>query len=199
MTKINLLPWREELKIQQQKEFVTSLVLGMLLAATIMFYVHIHIGVLIDEQQGRNQFLLSEISKLDNKLKEIAQLDSKKESMVARMEVIQTLQISRPQVVHLFEEIALTVPEGIYLDRLKQTNNSLSVSGVAQANSRVSEYMRNVDASEWLSSPDLKVITANKKASKKGSSQRVQDFKLQIRQVTSQVSQTSSSQNKSKG
>lgn len=199
MARINLLPWREELKKQKQKEFVTSIVLGMLLAATAMFYVHIHIGGQIEEQQGRNEFLLKEIKNLNSKIKEIADLETKKDSMVARMEVIQTLQTSRPQVVHLFEEIALTVPEGVYLETLKQSKNTLSVAGVAQANSRVSEYMRNVDTSEWLQSPDLKVITANKKAIKKGESQRVQNFKLQLRQVNPKVSQTSTSQKKTKG
>jgi type IV pilus assembly protein PilN len=191
MAKINLLPWREELKKQKQKEFITSIGLGMLFAASAMFYVHIHINGQIEEQRGRNQFITKEIANLDTKIKEIAELDTKKANMVARMEVIQTLQISRPQVVHLFEEIALTIPEGVYLENLKQSSNSLSVGGVAQANSRVSEYMRNVDASEWLQSPDLKVITANKKAFKKGDSQRVQDFKLQLRQVSPQTSQNS--------
>ncbi len=198
MAKINLLPWREELKKQKQKEFVTSVGLGMLLAASAMFYVHMHISGQIEEQRGRNQFLKKEIKNLDSKIKEIADLDAKKENMIARMEVIQTLQVSRPQVVHLFEEIALTIPEGIYLESLKQSSNNLSVAGVAQANSRVSEYMRNVDASEWLQSPDLKVITANKKAYKKGSSQRVQDFKLQLRQVSPKASQATTSE-KSKG
>lgn len=189
MAKINLLPWREELKKQKQKEFITSIGLGMLLAASAMFYVHIHISGQIEEQQGRNQFIVDEIANLNSQIEEIAELDTKKANMVARMEVIQTLQVSRPQVVHLFEEIALTIPEGVYLEKLKQTSSSLLVGGVAQANSRVSEYMRNVDASEWLQSPDLKVITANKKAFKKGDSQRVQDFKLQLRQVSPQTSQ----------
>ena len=191
MAKINLLPWREELKKQKQKDFVTSIGLGMLLAASAMFYVHMHISGQIEDQQGRNKFLMQEIKNLDSKIKDIAKLDAKKESMVARMDVIQTLQVSRPQVVHLFEEIALTVPEGVYLESLKQSSNNLSVAGVAQANSRVSEYMRNVDDSEWLQSPDLKVITANKKAFKKGDSKRVQDFKLQLRQVSPSTSQNS--------
>jgi type IV pilus assembly protein PilN len=198
MAKINLLPWREELKKQKQKDFITSIGLGMLLAASAMLYVHMHVSGQIDEQKGRNEFLVKEISSLDSKIKEIADLDAKKENMIARMDVIQTLQVSRPQVVHLFEEIALTIPEGVYLESLKQSKSSLAVSGVAQANSRVSEYMRNVDASEWLQSPDLKVITANKKAFKKGDSQRVQDFKLQLRQVSPQASKTSTSQ-KNKG
>lgn len=189
MAKINLLPWREELKKQKQKEFITSIGLGMLLAVSAMFYVHIHISGQIEEQQGRNQFIVDEIASLNSQIEEIAELDTKKANMVARMEVIQTLQVSRPQVVHLFEEIALTIPEGVYLEKLKQTSSSLLVGGVAQANSRVSEYMRNVDASDWLQSPDLKVITANKKAFKKGDSQRVQDFKLQLRQVSPQTSQ----------
>ncbi|MEE9412837.1 MAG: PilN domain-containing protein [Methylococcales bacterium] len=191
MAKINLLPWREELKKQKQKDFFTHIGLGMLLAGSAMFYLHIHISGQIEEQQGRNQFIVKEIANLDTQIKEIAELDSKKANMVARMEVIQTLQVSRPQVVHLFEEIALTIPEGVYLENMRQTSNSLVVNGVAQANSRVSEYMRNVDASEWLQSPDLKVITANKKAFKKGDSQRVQDFKLQLRQVSPQASQNS--------
>lgn len=189
MAKINLLPWREELKKQKQKDFVTQIGLGMLLAAAGMFYLHMHISGQISEQQGRNDFIAKEIKQLDTQIKEIAELDTKKASMVARMEVIQTLQVSRPQVVHLFEEIALTIPEGVYLENMKQTSSNLLVSGVAQANSRVSEYMRNVDASEWLQSPDLKVITANKKAFKKGDSQRVQDFKLQLRQVSPKASE----------
>ncbi|HFD12951.1 MAG TPA: pilus assembly protein PilN [Crenotrichaceae bacterium] len=198
MAKINLLPWREELKKQKQKDFLTSIGLGMLLAVSVMFYVHMHINGKIEHQQGRNQFLVKEIKSLDSKIKEIKNLDAKKENMIARMEVIQNLQVSRPQVVHLFEEVALTIPEGVYLESLKQSKNNLSVAGVAQANSRVSEYMRNVDASEWLQSPDLKVITANKKAIKKGDSQRVQDFKLQLRQVNPQAAQTNQSQ-KNKG
>jgi type IV pilus assembly protein PilN len=113
MAKINLLPWREELKKQKQTDFITSIGLGMLLAAAAMFYLHINVNGRIEQQQGRNQFLLAEIKKLDAQIKEIADLDNKKASMVARMDVIQTLQVSRPEVVHLFEEVALTIPDGV--------------------------------------------------------------------------------------
>ncbi len=172
MAKINLLPWREELRKEQTRQFVTVLALSALLTAALVFLVNMNINSQIQHQQVRNQILKNEITQLDAALAEIKGLEETKQQLLSRMEVIQSLQQRRPQVVHLFDEIVRTVPEGIYLREIKQNDKTLTIKGVAESNGRVSAYMRNIDASEWMTMPRLKVIE-----SKKGTL-RSSDFEL---------------------
>ncbi|MCH7882110.1 MAG: PilN domain-containing protein [Proteobacteria bacterium] len=158
MTRINLLPWRAELRQEQKKAFGMLLVLIMVLAGAIVGLIHIQMGAKIDYQLSRNQYIRDEITKLDKQIAEISDLKKVRRSLLERMEVIQDLQGSRPSIVHLFTEIVSTVPNGVYLKTLSQTGNHLVMTGEAESNARVSTYMRNLDASDWLKEPNLKVI-----------------------------------------
>jgi len=158
MAKINLLPWREELRKQRQVDFLIFLVGGIVTSIFIMLAVHFTIDNIIDNQKSRNRFIQSEISVLDKKIKEIKKLDKTKSKLLARMEVIQRLQSSRPEIVHMFDQLAETVPEGVYLTKFSQKGKSLAIAGNAQSNTRVSAYMRNLELSPWLKGTSLNVI-----------------------------------------
>lgn len=158
MAQINLLPWREELRKEQQRQFLTIMGLSAVLMGMILLAVHIQIAGMLRTQQSRNEFMQTEISKVEKQIKEINSLAQEKKSLLARMEVIETLQRNRPEVVHLFDEIVKVLPEGTYLSSLKQSGKSLELNGSAQSNARVSALMRNIDLSPWLSSPQLQII-----------------------------------------
>jgi len=158
MAHINLLPWREEQRQEQTRQFATVTVLSMVLTGAIIFVVHVMFNNQIDHQIYRNKMLQDEITTLDASLKQIDALEETKEQLLARMDVIQSLQQQRPQIVHLFDDFVRTVPEGIYLTNIKQEGEQLTIKGVAESNGRVSAYMRNIDSSEWMSTPKLKVI-----------------------------------------
>ncbi len=178
MAHINLLPWREEQRQEQTRQFATVTILSLTLTAAIMFMVHVSINNQIDHQKHRNNILQDEIKTLDASLKQIEKLEETKEQLLSRMDVIQSLQQQRPQIVHLFDDFVRTVPEGIYLTDITQVGNQLTIKGVAESNGRVSAYMRNIDSSEWMATPKLKVIETRK------GTLRSSDFTL----VTSQSS-----------
>jgi len=158
MAKINLLPWREELRKEKQIDFLIFLGIGTIFSVIVMALVHFSIQGLIDTQNDRNKFLQKEISVLDKKIKEIKALEKVKSELLSRMEVIQRLQSSRPEIVHLFEQLAETVPEGVYLTSFSQSGKKLSIAGTAQSNTRVSAYMRSLEKSPWLKGTNLNVI-----------------------------------------
>lgn len=158
MTQINLLPWREELRQEQKKQFAVMAVMTCVLAAAIVALIHFQMQAKIDYQLSRNSFLTTEIAKVDEEIKEISELQKVRRSLIERMEVIQDLQGSRPSIVHLFTEIVSTVPNGVYLKTLTQTGGNLLINGEAESNARVSTYMRNLSASDWLKDPNLTVI-----------------------------------------
>ena len=158
MTRINLLPWREELRQEQKKQFAVMAAMSCVLAIAIVGLIHFQMQAKIDYQLSRNRFLTQEIAKVDEEIKEISELQKVRRSLIERMEVIQDLQGSRPSIVHLFTEIVSTVPNGVYLQTLTQTGNNLLVNGEAESNARVSTYMRNLSASDWLKDPNLSVI-----------------------------------------
>lgn len=158
MPSINLLPWRAELRQRRQKDFVVGLVGAIALALVIALLAHFTVSTMIDAQQRRNELLKTEIAALDKQIEEIVALEDQKSRMIARMQVIERLQKSRPEVVRLFDEIVRTLPEGVYLASVKQNGAKLEFDGVAQSSTRVSAFMRNIDASDVLASPDLKVI-----------------------------------------
>ncbi len=162
MAHINLLPWREEQRQEQTRQFATVTILSMALTGAILFVVHVSFGNQIDHQKFRNKILQDEITRLDTALKQIEALEETKEQLLARMDVIQSLQQQRPQIVHLFDDFVRTVPEGIYLTNIKQESDQLTITGVAESNGRVSAYMRNIDSSEWMATPKLKVIETRK-------------------------------------
>ena len=124
MAKINLLPWREELRKQRQVDFLIWLAVGVLVSIFVMTGVHFSIEGLIETQGNRNRLIQNEISVLDKKIKEIQALDKTKSKLLARMEVIQRLQSSRPEIVHMFDQLAKTVPEGVYLTQFSQNGKN---------------------------------------------------------------------------
>jgi type IV pilus assembly protein PilN len=158
MPSINLLPWRADLRQRRKKEFAVGMFAAVALALVIAFLAHLAVSSMIDAQNRRNELLQSEIAKLDKQIEEILSLEEQKRRMLARMEVIERLQRSRPEVVHLFDQLVRTLPEGVYLTSVKQNDRKLELSGVAQSSTRVSAFMRNIDASDTLSVPELKVI-----------------------------------------
>ena len=158
MARINLLPWRENLRKQRQREFGAMIAGALFFTLLLGFYVHLHISGMIDHQKARNGFLKKEIAEMDRKIKEIKDLENTKAKLLARINVIQQLQGSRPEVVHLFDELVTRTPEGSYLTDVTQKAKSVTINGRAQSNARVSSYMRNIDVSEWLHAPSLQVI-----------------------------------------
>ena len=164
MAKINLLPWREELRTQQQKDFIVGIGAGVVVTCIIFSLVYMQIEMMKEYQEGRNRLINNEIKQVNKKIKEIKDIEAKKRKLLTKIEVIQKLQQSRPQIVHLFEELATRTPEGIFLTSFKQNGKSLSFNGKAESNARVSAYMRGVDASKWFRSPVLKVIQGRTKA-----------------------------------
>lgn len=160
MAHINLLPWREELRKEQKQQFAILSLLTVVLAGMVILYAHLYIGGLLDDQNARNDYLKTETAALDQRIKEIKDLETTRAKLQARINIIQQLQRSRPGVVHLFDELARTLPDGVYLTGIAQKDAAVTVTGVAQSNARVSAFMRNVDDSEWIGSPKLDVISS---------------------------------------
>ncbi len=179
MPQINLLPWREGLRKERQKQFMVAAAAGAVLGLGLTLIMSWTMSRFIDHQIARNGYLHEQIAIVDQQIEEISDLEAKKERLLARMEIIEQLQRSRPEVVHLVDELVRTVPEGVYLSSLSQSGMRLELDGVAQSNTRVSTYMRNIDSSEWMTAPDLNVIKTKQEGRFRNS-----DFKLFANQVT---------------
>lgn len=160
MAKINLLPWRQERRKQRQKEFLSLIGFTAIVAVGLTFGVIKYFDALIENQNSRNTFLQTEITALDTKITEIEGLEKKRSALLARKQVIEQLQANRSQMVHLFDELVRTLPDGVRLNSLKQEGTQLTLDGVAQSNARVSSYMRNLERSGWMTNPDLSIIEA---------------------------------------
>ncbi len=195
MPNINLLPWREELRKRRQKKFVASALTAVAAMAGIVIAVHMFFQQKISFQEKRNAYLSEEIAKLDGKIAEIKDLDKEKQRLLARMEIIQQLQSSRPEVVHMVDELVTTLPDGVYYTKVAQRNRTLSMEGIAQSNARVSSLMRRLDASEWLTNPFLVEI----KADSKGSDDifRLSTFSLRVNQAQPQKASDADDENDS--
>jgi type IV pilus assembly protein PilN len=155
MPRINLLPWREAERKQRQRDFGVALAGGFVAAAVCILSTLFAYSQMIDNQEQRNERLTQEIANLEKSIEEIDGLERQKERLLARMEIIEQLQKSRPEIVHLFDEIARQMPDGVYLTGMKQTGSTVEVRGVAQSSTRVSALMRQVDASDWMSDPQV--------------------------------------------
>jgi type IV pilus assembly protein PilN len=158
MPRINLLPWREEQRKQRLKSFGIAALGAVAVGVATVMYAHMTVSRFIDFQGQRNKYLETEIATLDKQIAEIKELEATKDRLLARMQIIEQLQRSRPEVVHLFDELVRRLPDGVYLKSVKQTGNRLSIKGVAQSSTRVSALMRNIDSSEWLTDPGLDVV-----------------------------------------
>ena len=161
MPRINLLPWRDEQRKERQVQFLIALGGAALVACLLAFLGYLMFSSMIDSQQHRNDRLRAEIKNLDKQIEEINSLETSKQNFIARMQIIEKLQQSRPEIVHVFDEIVKTLPDGAYITAIKQTDQRFKFDGVAQSSTRVSAFMRNIDSSEWLKNPELQVVQAD--------------------------------------
>ncbi|MEM1082014.1 MAG: PilN domain-containing protein [Pseudomonadota bacterium] len=160
MRKINLLPWREELRQEKQRSFLLLLALTALIAGGLVYAGKEYFQGQIDGQIDRNNYLRAEISKLDEEIARIEQLDETRTQLINRKNVIEDLQANRSLMVHLFDQLVRTVPTGIRLLNVRQVGDQLTVTGTSQSSGRVSTYMRNLEESEFLHNPSLQIIEA---------------------------------------
>lgn len=158
MPKINLLPWRAEQRQRRKKEFLSALAGALVVAAGVVYVSKLTVQGWTNSQLGRNEILRSEIAALEKQIEEITGLESQRDRLVARMNVITQLQRSRPEIVHVFDELVNTIPEGVNLTEVVQLADRVELRGMAQSSTRVSALMRNIENSEWLKSPGLDVV-----------------------------------------
>ena len=175
MPHVNLLPWREERRKERQRQFLSLLLLAVIATTAAFGLVTFQMNRVIGYQQSRNSYLEREIAILDKKIAEIAQLEASKARLLARKEIIDQLQANRSHMVHLFDELVKTLPEGVYLTTITQNGQLLTLSGVAESSARVAAYLRNLDASRWLHDPWLEQIQATET-----DTTRVQNFSLRV-------------------
>lgn len=161
MARINLLPWREQRREQLRKEFLA--VLGAVAALGVLVVVlgHMVVDARITHQNARNDYLRTHINQLNSKVSEIKDLQTRRNQLIDRMRVIQDLQGTRPLIVHVFDEIVRTLPDGVFFRSMERSGQTITIRGTAESNNRVSSLMRRLDASAWFSSPILKAVTAN--------------------------------------
>jgi len=169
MPRINLLPHREQERKRRRREFGAFTIAAFLAGAVVAGGAKVVYLGWIDAQNEKNNVLKKEIVKLDAEIADIQDLENRKQRLVARMEIIEKLQRKRPEIVHLFDEIVKTVPDGIYLTGIKQIGNKLEIHGVAQSSTRVSTFMRNIDSSVWMDNPVLQVVESAKDSPTGGS------------------------------
>ena len=158
MPRVNLLPWREADRKRRRQEFLFSIVAAVGSAALVTLAGRGLMSSAISHQEARNQALQTQIEALEKQIEEINGLEKQKQALIARMEIIETLQRSRPEIVHVFDELVRVLPEGVYLTYLKQSGPRIEMRGIAQSSTRVSTFMRNIDSSEWLADPSLQVV-----------------------------------------
>ena len=158
MPRINLLPWRDEQRKERKLKFMVSLGVAAISACVVAFAGYLMMDSMVSAQDARNQRLNEEISILDKQIEKINSLEADKARFIARMVVIENLQRSRPEIVHIFDEIAHQLPDGVYLTGISQNGTRLRFEGVAQSSTRVSAFMRNIDGSSYLKNPELEIV-----------------------------------------
>lgn len=183
MATINLLPWREDCRRERKRQFF--IILGTAAGITLGIIVLVHglFTQLIEHQQVRNKYIEDQIALLDKKITEIREFEKEKQRLLDRIRAIETLQTSRPVIVHLFDELVTTLPEGVFLTEISQQGDAIA-KGVAQSNARVSSFMRNIEVSPWLKSPHLEVVEATAQDGR-----RLSNFTLKVQQVIQTVKQ----------
>ncbi len=181
MPTINLRPWREELRAERQKQFISLLVGILVVACGLVFLWQNNVDSEITFQKSRNTYLQSSMTELDKKIKEIKKLKSQKKKLLDRMKVIQDLQGTRPVIVRVFDELVRTLPDGLYYESLTRSGDVLSIKGMAESNNRISGLMRNFEISDWFSSPNLKDVSSVK------GEESLNRFDMNAKQVTPTV------------
>ncbi|MDE2234900.1 MAG: PilN domain-containing protein [Gammaproteobacteria bacterium] len=163
MPSINLLPWREERRKNRQQVFNLRLVLSAIVGIFVLLLMWFGLNAAISNQQARNNYLKGQIALLDKQIAEIKDLQETKARLLARMQIIEQLQQSRPTEVHLFDQLVKTLPPGVYLTDVRQKGDQVEIHGVAESSARVSTYMRNIDSSDWMGDPNLQVVQKDPK------------------------------------
>lgn len=160
MAKINLLPWREERRQELKKEFLMVLGATVVAALLVLVVANRVYSAWIDNQTGRNAYLQRNIDELNRQVAEIKKLEEKRRQLIDRMKVIQDLQGTRPLVVHVFDELVRTLPDGVFYQSLGRLDKKIEIVGIAESNNRVSSLMRQLDKSEWFENPNLTSVQA---------------------------------------
>lgn len=186
MTRINLLPWREELREERKKRFMVILVAVLLVAGLVLFMASQYFDMAIENQRARNDFIRAENAALDVRIKEISELRQRRQELIERMKIIQDLQGNRPIVSRIFDQIVRALPDGVYFTSMKLVGKRLAIEGEAESNSLVSTLMRNQDASEWLTSPNLTEVKAVNTDGQ--GTEQASRFKLTVEQTKPQIS-----------
>lgn len=174
--RINLLDWRAEQREYKRKRFIAQLVGAAIITIVVVGVLPvIYYDHLIDAQQARNHYLQQQIATADKQLAEIRALKKTRKDLVNRMQVIGKLQRSRSAIVHYFDQLSATIPDGVYLTGLDENGDTTTLDGVAESNARVSQYMTNLDQSAWFTNPRLIVIKRDD-----SNGQRRADFTLKV-------------------
>jgi type IV pilus assembly protein PilN len=178
MPRINLLPWREAERKKRQRDFGIAMAGSVVAGVAVVMLTMFAYSQMIDNQKNRNQRLTNEIVELEKSITEIDGLERQKERLLARMEIIEELQKSRPEIVHLFDELVRQLPEGVYLTGVKQTGARVEIRGVAQSSTRVSALMRQIDASDWIADPEVERVET-----RQSGSSRQSEFVVYLKQI----------------
>ena len=188
MTRINLLPWREERFKNRQQNFANTFLLSILTGIMLIVLIHTYLKATQDYQANRNQIISKEIALIDQKIIDINGIEEKTNYLLAKINVIQQLQASRPEIVHLVNEIPKLIPEGVYLTKFSQTGTDLLFEGKSQSNSMISTFMRAIQASTWLQTPKLKIIQSQDTTTPKiNDSEQMSDFILSATQTSQAI------------
>ncbi len=181
MILINLLPYREERRKRRKAAFFAGLGLAGLVGVGVVVAAYLLLQFLTQEQRSHNQYIQNEISRLEAQIKDIANLKAEIESLKSRQRAVEDLQTDRNTPVHLLDDLARLAPEGIYLTAIRQSDKAVTVSGVAQTNERVSEFLRNISrGSEWLEKPDLIEVKLANVSTSTRDSRRLLDFSMKV-------------------
>ncbi len=180
MPSINLLPWREAERQKRQRDFGVAVAGAVIAGIAVIMLTMLAYSQMISSQNARNDRLVAEIAELEKSIQEIDGLERQKERLLARMEIIEQLQKSRPEIVHLFDELVRQLPEGVYLTGMRQVGSRIELRGVAQSSTRVSALMRQIDSSVWLTDPEVERVETTQSGSSRQS-----EFVVYAKQVRS--------------
>lgn len=179
MARINLLPWREQLREERKQRFLVALVGSLVFAGGLVFVGDMLLSGAIDNQNARNQFIRNEITVLESRIKEINELQAQRQQLIERMKIIQDLQLNRPVIARLFDQMTRTLPDGLYYESVNMQGKTITVAGAAESNNRVSELMRNMEASDWLDKASLTQV----KLKTAGEVEQANNFLLTVQQA----------------
>lgn len=179
MARINLLPWREQLREERKQRFLVTLIGSLVVAVGLVFLGDMLLNGAIDNQNARNQFIRNEITVLESRIKEIDELQAQRQQLIERMKIIQDLQLNRPVTARIFDQMTRTLPDGLYYESVRMKGKTISIAGAAESNNRVSELMRSMDASEWLSKATLTQV----KLKTAGELEQANNFLLTVQQT----------------